>query len=100
MIVVVLQKATQLAVDNLVIMVMKTYASMKSSARNKLIAYKTGKLGVVDELVSNFESVLECYSYNYTKANRIDAIDNIVAEHHEYLRAKCSEYNAYKINCT
>jgi len=98
LIVVVLQKATQLAVDNLIGMVMKTYASMKSSARNKLIAYKTGKLGIVDELVSNFESVLECYSYNYTKAKRIDAIDNIVAEQHEDLRAKCSEYNAYKID--
>jgi TnpA family transposase len=98
LIVVVLQKTTQLAVDNLIGMIMKTYASMKSSARNKLIAYKTGKLSVVDELVSNFESVLECYSYNYTKSKRIDAIDSIVAEQHEDLHAKCCEYNAYKID--
>lgn len=98
LIIVVLQQATQLAVDSLVSMAIKTYASMKSSARNKLIAYKTGNLRVVDELVSSFESVLECYSYDYTKSKRIDAIDNIVAGQHEDLRAKCSEYNAYKID--
>lgn len=98
LIIVVLQTATELAVDNLTTMIIKTYLAMKTSARNKLVAYKTGKLSVVDELVSNFESVLECYSYDYTKSKRIDAIDNIVASQHEELRAKCSEYNAYKID--
>ena len=98
LIIIVLQRAIQLAVDNLISMVIKTYNYMKSSARNKLIAYKTGKLSVVDELVSNFESVLVCYSYNYTKSKRIDAIDNIIAGQHEDLRAKCNEYNAYKID--
>lgn len=98
LIIVVLQKATELAVDNLTTMIIKTYATMKSSARNKLVAYKTGKLSIVDELVSNFESVLDCYSYDYTKSKRIEAIDNIVADQHEDLRAKCSEYNAYKID--
>ena len=98
LIMVVLQKSTQLAVDNLTTMIIKTYATMKSSARNKLIGYKTGKLRIVDELVSNFESVLDCYSYNYSKAKRIDAIDSIVFDQHEDLRVKCSEYNAYKID--
>lgn len=98
LVVVVLQKSTQLAIDNLISMMMKTYASIKTSAKNKLVAYKTGNLVVVDELVSNFENVLECYSYNYTKLKRIEAIDNIVARKHEDLRAKCSEYNAYKID--
>jgi len=98
LIIVVLQRATELAVDNLITMVIKTYVSLRSLARNKLIAYKTGQLSVVDELVSSFESVLECYSYDYTKAKRIEAIDNIVANQHEELRSKCSEYNAYKID--